>query len=81
MPYISQKRRAWLEDHNPEEVGDLNYIFTKIILSYLANHPPKYQTINDIMGALESCKQEFYRRVAVKYEEYKRNEHGDVYEV
>jgi hypothetical protein len=39
----------------------------------------KYKTINDILGALEGAKMEFYRRVVVKYEDSKREENGDVY--
>jgi hypothetical protein len=38
-----------------------------------------YQTINDIVGALEGAKLEFYRRVAVPYEDKKIIENGDVF--
>lgn len=41
--------------------------------------PLNYQMINDVMGALESAKLEFYRRIAVPYEETKRKDNGDVY--
>lgn len=40
----------------------------------------KYDTINDILGALEGSKLEFYRRIAVPYENVKLAENGDVYE-
>jgi len=38
-----------------------------------------YQTINDIIGALEGAKLEFYRRIAIPYENAKLTENGDVY--
>jgi hypothetical protein len=38
-----------------------------------------YQTVNDIVGALEGAKMEFYRRAAAPYEDLKIKENGDVY--
>ena len=38
-----------------------------------------YATINDIIGALEGAKMEFYRRVVAPYEDEKIKENGDVY--
>jgi len=43
------------------------------------NQGPSYQTINDIIGALEGAKMEFYRRVVVPYEDKKIKDNGDVY--
>lgn len=37
-----------------------------------------YKKIADIIGALETCKQEFYRREAAPYEDAKLAENGDV---
>jgi hypothetical protein len=48
---------------------------------YVRSQPKGYQTFNDALGALEGAKQEFYRRVVVPYEEQKRFENGDVYEL
>jgi hypothetical protein len=42
-------------------------------------HGQSYSIINDIVGVLECAKMEFYRRVAVPYEDKKRTENGDVY--
>ena len=39
----------------------------------------KYQIYNDIIGALECCKQEFYRRKIEEYENLKVKENGDVF--
>ena len=85
MPYITQERRWFYKnvgsDMYPvdEKAGDLNYQITRIVDLYLQHHGKSYQTINDIVGALEGAKLEFYRRVAVGYEEQKRHDNGDVY--
>jgi len=54
-------------------------MFTEVIKMYMKDHGLSYQTINDIVGALEGAKLEFYRRIAVGYEEQKRHDNGDVY--
>jgi hypothetical protein len=61
--------------------GDLNFMITTMIQMYMKTGPLNYQMINDIVGALEGAKTEFYRRVAVPYEELKIKENGDVYNV
>ena len=66
----------------PSEIltpGELNFVFTAVIREYLRFHGLSYQTINDILGALEGAKAEFYRRVAVPYEGDKIVANGDVY--
>lgn len=60
-------------------MGELNYGFSCLIDQYMAVKGLSYQTINDIVGALEGAKLEFYRRIAVPYEEKKLEENGDVY--
>jgi hypothetical protein len=76
MPYISQDRRGRL----PETAGELNYAFTYLINYYRGLKGASYQTFNDIIGALEGAKIEFYRRIVIPYEDEKRRENGDVYE-
>lgn len=83
MPYIKQEDRKYLEGIILEDLvisgpGELNYVFTRIALKYLNTYGVKYQNINDIIGALEGCKLELYRRIAVPYEEIKLRENGDV---
>lgn len=78
MPYITRERRKELLEDFPKSPGDLNYIFSDILYEYWLAHK-NYQGINDIIGALEACKLEFYRRVVVPYEEEKREVNGDVY--
>ncbi len=80
MPYIKQDRRKairediwWLDTP-----GELNYIISQLLIEYTLNNKLSYQSINDCLGALEGAKQEFYRRVAVPYEEKKIAENGDL---
>jgi len=80
MPYINQERRDAIKSFNdPRTAGELNYVLTGICRDYWHKLGPNYATINDIIGALEGAKLEFYRRVAVPYEEQKIKDNGDVY--
>lgn len=82
MPYIKQDDRNLIKDtylKNVNNAGRLNFIFTETIKSYLENKGTSYQTMNDIIGALEGAKLEFYRRIVAPYENVKINENGDVY--
>jgi len=81
MPYIKQKQRDSLNVNAPhaETAGELNYCVTQLIIHYIELNGLEYQTINDIVGALEGAKLEFYRRVAAPYENVKIKENGDVY--
>lgn len=82
VPYITQANRDALDDGGAAlSAGEMNYTFTCIALQYLHDNGLSYQSINDVLGALEGCKLEFYRRVAVPYEEGKRQANGDVYAV
>jgi hypothetical protein len=83
MPYIKQEDRERIDFDNGGSVantsGELNYLFTMLALEYMEHKGLKYQTINDIVGALEGAKLEFYRRIAAPYEDTKIKENGDVY--
>jgi len=80
MPYIKQDDRDALETGAPiETVGELNYTLTMVLKTYMLEHGLSYAVINDIIGALEGAKLEFYRRVVVPYENAKMAENGDVY--
>ena len=81
MPYVTKRRRLELDVHGvpPANAGDLNYLLTLVILDYVRARGRTYQTINDVVGALEGAKLEFYRRVAAHYEERKIEINGDVY--
>jgi len=80
MPYIDQASRGHLTDGvAPRNLGELNYLITQICSQYLRTKGERYQTYNDIMGALEGAKLELYRRQIAPYEDKKIIENGDVY--
>jgi hypothetical protein len=82
MPYIKQEVREELLERTAENSGELNFQITQLISRYCQDKPfskLSYQTINDIVGALEGAKLEFYARVARPYEDQKIKENGDVY--
>jgi len=81
MPYITQARREFINTFTEpaQNAGELNYCLTMEIKAYLRTKGISYQTFNDIIGALEGAKLEFYRRVVVRYEEEKIKANGDVY--
>jgi len=81
MPYVTQeKRESFLRGEGVIETpGDLNFVLTKVCLEYLDNKSESYQAYNDIVGALECCKLEMYRRAVAPYEELKIAENGDLY--
>jgi hypothetical protein len=81
MPYIHPDRRAQVRVTGATSSGELNYEITAIVNDYLNAKGLSYSVINDIMGALEGAKVEFYRRVAVPYEDEKIHINGDVYPV
>ena len=95
MPYIKQKDRAAYEStikqlanliteqtkDERSKAGHLNYIISRLLLeTYSASKNfNSYSTQNEIVGLLECCKQEFYRRATAPYEDTKIKENGDVY--
>lgn len=81
MPYVTEHTRTNLQLGfvHPHTAGELNYKLTLQLLNYIEYNNLSYQTINDVIGALEGAKLEFYRRVAVPYENRKIKENGDVY--
>lgn len=91
MPYINQEQRQGLDseisalaeaisksnvgsDINP---GVVNYAITKLIISL--NNKNNYKNYNALIGALECCKIELYRRRIAGYEDEKIHDNGDVY--
>ena len=65
---ISELRSAYRSEITSAEVR-----------AFCAQKGLNYQTCNDVMGALEGAKAEFYRRVVGPYEDQKIEENGDVY--
>jgi hypothetical protein len=88
MPYIQLGDKLTyeesLQDLNFEinkkcTPGDLNYLLTRICLMYIQHRGKNYTHLNDVVGVLECCKQELYRRIISKYEDEKRDLNGEVY--
>ena len=84
MPYIKQEDRSKFTDmfcNLPEfkTPGEFNYAITMVCKEYLSDKGESYQTYNDLIGALECCKLEFYRRAVTIYENKKIDENGEVF--
>lgn len=86
MPYIKQETREELSHLGEaivctsiETAGELNYLITCLCNNYMSQQNISYQTMNDIVGALEGAKLEFYARIVRPYEDKKIQENGDVY--
>lgn len=60
--------------------GDWNYITTKLIRETFKSGGihPRYTDLNEVIGMLECCKLEVYRRMVASYEDEKIKENGDV---
>lgn len=86
MPYIKQEEREFNACDScghfcaPIASGQLNFAISLYLNEYVERKGLSYQTINDILGALEGAKLEFYRRVAAPYENLKMVQNGDVYQ-
>jgi hypothetical protein len=86
VPYIEKWRRDQLVENDydlpsPTSPGDLNFVLTRMCLKYIKNvyGETRYTAINEVVGALECCKLEMYRRLAGPYEDSKAANNGDVY--
>jgi len=81
MPYIDKQKRKNVIVYGALNAGELNYEITMVITQYMLKKGLKYQVINDIIGALEGAKLEFYRRAVIPYEDMKKDLNGDVYKL
>lgn len=82
MPYIpDEEREEWEQTVIPQikTPGQLNYMISDLIDTYLWGKNLNYTALNDAIGVLECAKMELYRRVAAPYEDKKCEENGDVY--
>lgn len=59
-------------------LGLLNYACTRLALAVARDMGHGYATVAKVTGVLENVKQEFYRRLAAKYEDRKAQENGDI---
>ncbi len=92
MPYIKQELRNELDSiidqfakkvkeihaENPANTRDglLNYSLTRLFNQVYAN--ARYHDLNELIGMLECCKLEYYRKYAAPYEDLKEKENGAV---
>lgn len=89
MPYIIREKRSVLEpavlelaetfrnlDDDGNFAGNLNYVITRLLSALYPS--PNYQRFNDMVGALECCKLELYRKKVAPYEDIKERENGPV---
>jgi hypothetical protein len=58
--------------------GSLNYACTRLAVKTMPER--RYWAIATVVGVMKNVADEFYRRVAVPYEEERRIEHGDVFD-
>ena len=84
MPYIGPEAKIKLAADldaglGPETAGELVFILTQLCTAYIHRHGHGFAILNNVIGALECTKLEFYRRVAAPYEDRKCAENGDVY--
>lgn len=81
MPYLEKSRRKAVETKLLclDTGGDINYLVTQICQTFLELKGESYSTYNELIGALECCKLELYRRKCSPYEDKKIIENGDVW--
>jgi hypothetical protein len=89
MPYIKQKERnlynnlaSQIVEHldDPDidfNTGHVNYIVYSIMKEWFYRRAG-YRTINDVAGVLNNVAAEFYRKIAVPYEDEKCKQNGEV---
>lgn len=76
MPYIKQNRRDEIEVPTEKfTAGELNYFITRLLLN---QNPKNYKDYNGLIGVLESCKLEFFRRHMAEYEKSVIKRNGDL---
>lgn len=81
MPYIKQEYREALRPRTkdvPESTGELNFQITCLLYDYMRVHGRNYKVMNDIIGAIEGAKLEFYRRKVAPYEDQMIKVNGDL---
>lgn len=87
MPYVNkdtkERFKKLVDEINSTPIylpGELNYLITEICQRYLYRHSDYgYVDINGVVGALDCCKMEFYRRIGCPFEDKKIIENGDAY--
>jgi hypothetical protein len=81
MPHLRDKlRRLELNAGMPPQTGaDLNYLITRLVDEYVACKGLRYDTLQEVAGALDCAHREFQRVVLDPYEEIQEIENGSAY--
>lgn len=87
MPYIKNENRVKFDFcidtlveklcENKFEPGEFNYVVSRVVWKIFKLNP-SYTLGNNLIGALECIKSEFYRRLLTPYEDKKIGENGDL---
>lgn len=78
MPYIADYRREELDYFpDPQNVGELNFVISSMILKFLGENP-RYSDYNGVIGVLECAKLELVRRSLSNYEDHQIGTNGDI---
>lgn len=82
MPYIPNEDRL-RSAMSPSSAGELNFAITNLVINYIKTKtdsaPLNYALLNEVVGAMQSSKDEFVRRVVGPYEDKCIAKNGDVY--
>ena len=90
MPYVLPERRNLLVrfDEKSRQLavstleitspGDLAFVFYRLCQLYIIRNGRKFETLNGLVGVLETTKGEVSRRILAPYEDRKMRENGDV---
>jgi hypothetical protein len=81
MPYIEQARRNEIltTDVGPANAGELTFLLSEYIDRYHGDNGLSFESIGQVIVALEAAKLEYYRRIVARYEGVKAINNGDVY--
>ena len=80
MPYIAKDRRTSIDvmGETPATKGELTYSFYLLALRYVKFKGKSFDTLGDVVAALEQAKDELQRRIIHPYEDEKIKANGDV---
>ena len=87
MPYIKKEDRHKVDEKILEiarvinEVGEYNYVITRLLHAYIEKNGLRYKYLNDVVGILGCVSNEFYRMVVSGYEDCKIKTNGCVSEI
>lgn len=81
MPYIDEHTKRRIDEGivAPHTAGELTYVLVREILRYVDANELRYQTLAEVMGALEGAKADINRRLLEPYERQAQLRNGDVY--